>query len=76
MMKLYPVIDKEGISRFITDLDFDGIDHSDFPKYCDAFISQAYWADTGIELTIEELDDLEDRNQLDFIYEVLEDYLH
>jgi len=55
----------------INNLQFDGIDHEDFPKYCDAFIMSADY--NGKEMTEEQLDELnEDR---EFVHEKLFDYL-
>lgn len=56
----------------ITDLDFDGIDHSDSPKYCDAYISSGSM--DGIELTDDQLEFLNDDTS--FVYEKLQDYLY
>lgn len=42
----------------INDLDhitIEGIDLSDYPELCDAFIASARWRDTGKELTEQEL---------------------
>lgn len=38
-------------------LEYAGLDHGDYPDYCDAYVSKAYW-NNGIELTDEELDTL------------------
>lgn len=51
----------------------DDINHCDYPDYCDAYISSAYWEDTGEELTEEELDWLND--QADFRYEAIIDWI-
>lgn len=40
----------------ITDVQFDEIDHRDFPKYCDAYITSA--KAFGVELMPEEIDEL------------------
>lgn len=40
----------------------DGVDPRDYPDFCDAYISNAYWEDTGAELTDEELELLRDEN--------------
>jgi hypothetical protein len=42
----------------VTDIEIDGIDTSDYPDFCDAFILSAVWKDTGIELNEDELDAL------------------
>jgi len=50
---------------------FDGIDHNDYPDYCDAYIDSAYYE--GREMTQEELDTLnEDR---DFVMKELMSHL-
>ena len=38
----------------LDDIEIDGIDHHDYPDYCDAYVSNAYWKDTGEELTEDE----------------------
>lgn len=61
----------------ITDIEFGGIDHSDYPDYCDAYISQAFlgYPSGGTrELTESELDLLNDNR--DFVYEKLMEYLY
>lgn len=52
----------------ITDIEIDGIDMSDYPEFCDAFISAASWKDTGVALSDSELDELHDLHP-DFVYE-------
>lgn len=42
----------------IDDIDLDGIDHNDYPDFCDAFICAATY--NGREMTDEELDVLND----------------
>ena len=55
----------------IDDITFDGIDHNDYPDYCDAYIDGAYYE--GREMTQEELDTLnEDR---DFVMKELMSHL-
>lgn len=44
--------------REIDDVEVDGIDMRDYPKFCDAYISRAMWGDTGEELTDSELEEL------------------
>lgn len=53
-------------------LEFDGINHEDYPDYCDAFISSGQY--DGRELTDEELDFLNDDG--DFVYNNLQDKLY
>ena len=55
----------------IDSITFDGIDHNDYPDYCDAYIDGAYYE--GREMTQEELDVLnEDR---DFVMKELMSHL-
>jgi len=49
-----------------TDLEFDGIDHSDYPDYCDAFLVRGEC--DGIEMTEEQIDEF---NESDLKYEYL-----
>jgi len=42
----------------IEDIQFEGIDHKDYPDYCDAYISQAEY--DGRPMTEEELEELND----------------
>ena len=57
----------------IEDIEFDDIDHNDYPDYCDAFISSATY--NGRDLTEEELERVGDE-QSDWVYEKLMDYLY
>lgn len=55
----------------IDNIKFEDIDHSDYPDFCDAFIS--YAEKDGIPMTEEEIDKLnEDR---EFVNEKLMEYL-
>jgi len=55
----------------ITNIEFDNIDHSDHPDYCDAYISAADY--NGKPMTDEQLDEInEDR---DFVHEQLFNHL-
>ena len=56
----------------LTELEFDGIDHNDYPDYCDAFLSYAYYIDR--KLTDEEIDYIND-NHCEFINENIYDYI-
>lgn len=56
----------------LTELEFDGIDHNDYPDYCDAFLSYAYYIDR--ELTDEEIDYINE-NHCYFINENIYDYI-
>ena len=53
-------------------VEIDGIDHRDYPKYTDAFISKALI--DGVEATDEQLDEMNDNDQ--FRYEAVWDNLH
>lgn len=56
----------------ITDIAFDGIDHSDAPEYTDAHIVSAKC--NGKELTQDEIYELNDDR--DFVYEELTNFLN
>lgn len=63
-------------SRFgIDDIQVGGIDHSDHPKYCDAYIENAVWDDTLEELTENELDALNSRHS-DRVYDEVQNSLY
>ena len=56
----------------IDNIEFDGIDHNDYPDYCDAYIVTCDI--DGVEATLQQLYELnQDR---DFVYEKLMDYLY
>ena len=57
----------------IEDIEFDGINHSDYPDFCDAFISSATYQNR--DMTEEELEVL-DEEYRDWVYEKLMDYLY
>ena len=58
--------------QYISNIEFEDVDHSDAPDYCDAFISYAEYHGTPLDDTL--LDKLnEDR---DFVYEQLIKYLY
>lgn len=42
--------------REVVITEIDGVDPSDYPDFCDAYIADAYWKDTGKVLTDEEID--------------------
>lgn len=52
----------------ITDIEVDGIDRSDYPDFCDAYIASAQY--DGREMTEEELNEL--NKDSSFIYEQVE----
>ncbi len=51
----------------ISNIEFDCIDHKDYPDFCDAYISNAYY--DGIEMNDEQLEELNDNRE--FVYEKL-----
>ena len=57
----------------IEDIEFDGINHNDYPDFCDAFISSATYQNR--DMTEEELEVL-DEEYRDWVYEKLMDYLY
>ena len=57
----------------IEDIEIDGINHNDYPDFCDAFISSATYQNR--DMTEEELEIL-DEEYRDFVYEKLMDYLY
>ena len=52
--------------------EIDGVDHSDYPKYCDAYISKAYIG--GQEATDAQLEEM--NNNDEFRYESVYNKLH
>jgi hypothetical protein len=44
--------------RSITDIEVEDIDTRDAPDFCDAYIATAHWKDTGEELSVAELEEL------------------
>lgn len=54
----------------LTDIEIDGIDTSDYPDFCDSYISFAKIEENGIwrDLTEDELDELND-NYREFVYQ-------
>ena len=53
----------------IDDIEFDGVDWSDYPDFCDVMVVSATWKD-GRELTQAEIEQLEDEHG-DWVYEQL-----
>jgi hypothetical protein len=51
----------------ITNIEFDGIDHRDYPDYCDAYITNADY--DGVEMTEEQLQLLNEDSM--FVYDTL-----
>jgi hypothetical protein len=56
----------------IDNIEFEGINHNDYPDYCDAYIISAEY--DGREMTEEEIEEL--NNDLSFVYEKLMDFLY
>jgi hypothetical protein len=56
----------------IHNIEFDGVDHSDYPDYCDAYILSCDI--DGIEATEEQLNEI--NNDRDFLYEKLFNHLN
>ena len=49
----------------INNIEVDGIDTEDYPDFCDAFISSAFY--DGVEMNCEQLEELNEDS--DFVYE-------
>lgn len=48
--------------RTVVDIEVDGVDPSDYPDFCDAYVSRAFYDDTGESLTEAELDEFTEDN--------------
>jgi len=59
------------IDKF-TDIDIEGIDHSDYPKYCDAFICSATY--DGREATDDEIDWLNEQSE--YVYDKVMEHIY
>jgi hypothetical protein len=55
----------------IDNIEVDGIDTTDYPDFCDAFITSAYY--NGVEMTEEQLDNI--NKDSDFVYECVNNHL-
>lgn len=55
----------------VDNIEIDGIDTSDYPDFCDAFISYAEY--DGVEMTEEQLEDLNEN--YDFVYDSIINHL-
>ena len=51
----------------VTDIEFEGIDMADYPKFCDAYIDSAVI--DGVEATKQQLDEINENYE--FVYEKL-----
>ena len=58
----------------VVDLEVDGVDSSDYPDFCNAYFSSAYYED-GTKLTDDELDRLTDLAG-DILWEMAFETLH
>ena len=52
------------LNRTIVDVEVEDIEESDYPDFCDAWISAARWDDTGTPLSEPELEELNDNKDL------------
>ena len=57
--------------KLIDDVEVDGIDFADYPKFCDAFIASGTY--DGKPMTDEMLDELNE--DYDFVYESITNYI-
>ena len=55
----------------IDNIEVEGIETTDYPDFCDAFISYADY--NGVEMTEEQLDEINENS--DFVYECVTDFL-
>jgi hypothetical protein len=62
------------MKRKVCDIEVDGIDYSDAPDFCDAYISQAVWEDTLEPLTDDELEALNQDSE--FVYEEVQKWIY
>jgi hypothetical protein len=56
----------------IDNIEFEGIDHNDYPDYCDAYIISADY--DGREMTEDEIEELNDDSG--FVYDKLMNFLY
>jgi len=56
----------------ITNVQFEGIDHADYPEYCDAFIASAVY--DGIPMTEDQLQEI--NNNQEFLHKELHNFLN
>lgn len=60
--------------RALADVELDGVDHRDAPDFCDAFICNARWADTGEFLADDELELVNEDG--DLVYDAVQRQLY
>ena len=58
--------------KLITNVKFEGIDHKDYPDYCDAYIVSADY--NGEPMTDEQIEDLAE--DTDLVYDLLIEHLY
>ena len=56
----------------VIDVEVDGLDMKDYPDFCDAYISEARFADTKQPLTDDKLYELQEQNT-DALFEAVND---
>jgi len=56
----------------VTDIEFEGVDMADYPKFCDAYIDSAVI--DGVEATEQQLDEINENYM--FVYEKLQEWLY
>ena len=56
----------------LTNIEVHGVDTTDYPKFCDAFIASAYY--NGKPLTDKELDKINENS--DFVHSCVEDSIY
>lgn len=61
--------------REVIDVEIDGINMRDYPDFCDAYFSDAYYKDTNQPLTDDELIELTD-NYSDALHEMVYDRIY
>jgi len=54
----------------VIDIEIGGINMSDYPKFCDAYVRSAIWAHSGRELDVDELEELQEKNY-EAIYQII-----
>ncbi len=56
----------------VSNIEFDGIDHKDYPDYADAYIVSADY--DGVEMTSDQIDELNENSE--FVYDKLMEHLN
>jgi hypothetical protein len=60
--------------RALADVEVDGVDNRPAPDFCDAFIWNARWADTGEQLADDELELVNEDG--DLVYDAVQGHLY